>query len=408
MVRETRRESSLARTLARRLRASRLELTRRWLERIVQRASIPPRDVFPTHELLDHVPILIDGIADYLENPGDDVRDDMLVVSKAKELGALRHAQGFGAREILEEYETLGGILFTFLSRDVDEVPNDAEKGELLECAHRLFRAISVVQQTTTMHYLRLADERVDEREGRLVAFNRAVSHEIRNRIGSALSASDTLINVPTLTSEQRTKFLGIVSRNLRSMHGTVENLLALSRLEHNVGLQRTATLREAVQEAERQVREGAEAACVELRIAADLPDVHINAAAVELCLTNYLANAIKYCDARKPLRFVEVSAAVEQWSEDVRELVVRVRDNGLGVPEAKRDRLFQRFFRAHESDTGAQGMGLGLAIVRETAESLGGRAWAEFPEEGCVFAFALPLTVAVPFSLPLPLPRSR
>ena len=57
------------------------------------------------------------------------------------------------------------------------------------------------------------------------------------------------------------------------------------------------------------------------------------------------------------------------------------------------RRNLFTRFYRAHaETITGTEGSGLGLSIVRETAESLGGRAWAEFPASGeSVFAFSLP-----------------
>jgi two-component system sensor histidine kinase VicK len=74
-------------------------------------------------------------------------------------------------------------------------------------------------------------------------------------------------------------------------------------------------------------------------------------------------------------------------------ELIVRVRDNGMGVAPAARERLFEQFYRAHSDTlTEAEGTGLGLSIVRETAESLGGRAWAEFPAEGgTVFAFCLP-----------------
>jgi signal transduction histidine kinase len=74
---------------------------------------------------------------------------------------------------------------------------------------------------------------------------------------------------------------------------------------------------------------------------------------------------------------------------------VIRVCDNGLGVPADKRQKLFGEFFRAHDDTiTDADGTGLGLSIVRETVESAGGRAWAEFPdglEAGSIFAFALP-----------------
>ena len=73
--------------------------------------------------------------------------------------------------------------------------------------------------------------------------------------------------------------------------------------------------------------------------------------------------------------------------------MLFRSRDNGLGVPPDARASLFERFFRAHaDTVTGTEGSGLGLNIVRETVTSLGGRAWAEFPESGeTVFAFCLP-----------------
>jgi signal transduction histidine kinase len=119
---------------------------------------------------------------------------------------------------------------------------------------------------------------------------------------------------------------------------------------------------------------------------------VDVNAAAVELCLTNLVANAIKYADPAKDERWVEVAAHVDGASGS-NEVIVRVRDNGIGVPENQRDELFTRFFRAHEhSARHVEGTGLGLSIVRETVRALGGRVWAEFPPEGgASFAFALP-----------------
>jgi signal transduction histidine kinase len=73
-------------------------------------------------------------------------------------------------------------------------------------------------------------------------------------------------------------------------------------------------------------------------------------------------------------------------------ELIIRVKDNGLGVPADARPKLFEQFFRAHTATVPAEGTGLGLNIVQDTMESLGGRAWAEFPDEGgSVFAISFP-----------------
>jgi signal transduction histidine kinase len=143
------------------------------------------------------------------------------------------------------------------------------------------------------------------------------------------------------------------------------------------------------VAEVFRQLRELARARQVRLRTVGELPMVEVNAAAVELCLSNYLSNAIKYSDPSQKERWAEVEAHVAGS-----ELLVRVRDNGVGVPAERRARLFERFYRAHEGMTGVEGTGLGLNLVRETIESLGGRAWAEFDQDcGAVFAFGLPCT---------------
>jgi signal transduction histidine kinase len=381
----------LAGILAARLREARTELTARWLERISARVSTEPNRVFPSNELLDHVPLLIDGIADYLEDPTAEIGSDTPVIGKAVELGALRHEQGFDAYEILKEYEILGGILFAYLARVADEVEEPCENGELLVCGHRVFRAVSIIQETTTGHFLRLADEQVAEREDRLRAFNRTVSHEIKNQIGTILGASEVLHEVgETLAASERMKFVEIISNNARMMRGTIENLVALSRLQKDPRQHRHVRLPEAAAESVRQLRERAQSARVEVKIA-ELPDVEVNAAAVELALNNLISNAIKYSDKAKETRWVQIEGTVEKCDADSK-LVIRVRDNGLGVPVHLREQLFQRFFRAHETVTRAEGTGLGLSIVRDTIKAVGGDAWAEFSDDGSVFAFSLPL----------------
>ena len=380
----------LAGVLAGRLRDARRELATRWLERIADRVSIDKNTIFPTDELLDHIPLLIDGIANYLEDPASEVGADTPVVAKAMELGALRHAQGFDVYQILKEYEILGGILFTFLANAADEIPEPCAKSELLFCGQRLFKAVTLIQQATTMHYLRLADERVAEREERLRAFNRSVSHEIKNQIGAVLGASGTLLEIGDPAPDMLKQFVGIIAKNARTMRQTIENLVALSRTDTDARQHRHVLLPDAAREAMRQLRETAEEAGVRMECG-EMPAIEVNAAAVELCLVNYLSNAIKYADPKQNDRIVEISGAIER-GPGCREIVVRVRDNGIGVPPDGRDQLFRRFFRAHDMTvTQTEGTGLGLSIVAETAVSLGGRAWAEFGEPGSVFAFSLP-----------------
>ena len=377
--------------LARRLRAASTELTHRWLDRIAQRVAIDANRVFPTEELLDHMPLLIDGIADHLEDRSNAIGADSAVVAKAMELGALRHTQGFDAYQVLKEYEILGGILFTYLAGTVEEIPLDCSRAELFACAHRVYHAIALVQQATTTEYLRRVTEKLSERDTRLRSFHRTLAHELRNRIGAAAGAAELLESVELADAERRA-MSGVVARNVGSMRTTLEHLLELSRVDtSDVRQQRHVRLPRVAAEAARQLRDLARAHGVEVRLA-PLPDVDVNAAAVELCLTNFIANGVKYSDPAKPSRWVEVSGELATDSEGRPEIVVHVRDNGLGVPPDQRAWLFGLFFREHEhSAQYVEGTGLGLSIVLETVRALGGRAWAAFPEVGTEFVFALP-----------------
>lgn len=382
--------------LARELRDAREALVKQWLERIVDRTAVHEEDIFPTEQLLDHVPLLVDGIATYLENPADEITADIPVVAKAMELGELRHSQGFEAHQILKEYEILGGILFHFLAVVSGRLDRPCDPEELMGCAQRLFRAVAVIQEMTTTHFLRLADQRVREREQRLESFNRALSHEFKNRIGAVRGASEMLReDWIGEDAAQRERFTGIIARNVEGMQATLEDLLELSRMASAAGESRNVLLPEAAAEVARQLRDFAEARGVEVRLAPDLPRVEVPAAALELCLSNYLSNAVKYRDPNKAEQWVEVQGSIERGGGEAGEcrVTVRVCDNGLGVPEEVQPRLFERFFRAHDDTvTGEEGTGLGLAIVRDTMEGIGGRAWAEFDGgDHTVFALAFP-----------------
>ena len=382
----------LAKVLADRMRESSHDLTLRWLDRISARVSLDPNRIFPTDALLDHVPLLILGIADYIENPQKVILAEIPVIAKAMELGELRFSQGFDEYQLLKEYEIFGGVLFSFLSRIADGIDEPCSRGELLACAHRLFLAVALIQQATLTHYLSLVKERLSEREQRLRAFNRALSHELRNLIGTIGGAAE-ILELGNTSEEERRTMISVVVRNSASMKVALENLVELSRLDEDARRSRHVQLPKAAAEVARQLRESARGRGVEIRLAGDLPAVDVSAAAFELCLSNLIANAIKYSDPRKEKRWVEVSATVRRRGDSADlETVVEVRDNGLGVPPDKRSRLFQRFFRAHEdSAAGIDGTGLGLSIVRETIASMGGRTWAEFPDEGTVFCFSMP-----------------
>ena len=385
-------KTPLASVLAAGLRESRLQLTGRWLERLVARVDLAPNRVFPTDDLLDHMPLLIVGVADHLEHAGQPILADSGVVDRAMELGGMRHFQGFDEYEVLKEFEILGGILFNFLTDVVRANPNGYAPDEVLACSSRVFDAVALIQQAAVAHYVRLMKARISEREERLRGFNRALTHEFRNRIGAALGAGQVL-DLPSLNDADRSKLTRVIVSNMDSMRIVLDNLLELTDVHFEARQQRHVKLPEVVREAVRHLRAMATARDVTIEIPAEMPDVEVPAAAVELCLTNFIANAIKYADPAEPKRWVRLSSRVTS-DDDGRpcEVTVDVGDNGIGVPEEERDRLFERLFRAaNAASSGAEGTGLGLSIVRETIEALGGRVSADFVGKGSVFSFSLP-----------------
>jgi signal transduction histidine kinase len=400
----------LAPALAARMRDAREALAARWLERIAARVTLDPSRVFPTDELLDHVPLLVAGVADYVADPAQGLSADAAVLAHAMALGALRHAQGFDEYEIAKEFEIFGGVLFSFAARVVDELEGDCSRGELVTCMHRLYQAVTLVQQATTSRYLRELRSRLNDREARFRAFGRTLAHEVRTRVGAALGAA-SLLETVVLQDAERQRLAGVVLRNVGGLQETLDALLGLASVD-DARQQRHVRLPEAVAEVVRQLRDVAAARGVELRVSDALPDVEVHAAIVELCLRNLVSNAIKYADPDAVARWVEIRGGITERGAEAaapadvappdgpagsaagaeREVLVEVWDNGRGVPAEHRERVFDRYFRAHvDSAPAVEGTGLGLSLVREALETVGGRTWARFGDDLTVFAFTLP-----------------
>lgn len=129
-----------------------------------------------------------------------------------------------------------------------------------------------------------------------------------------------------------------------------------------------------------------------EIRFLASSPILAVvDPARIEQILTNLLDNAIKYSPDGGSI-LVEVA-----WSGSTA-AQISVTDNGVGVPVAERQHMFDRFSRLH--DPSVQGLGLGLYISRRLVELHGGTLAAEFPPEGGTrIVVALPTTQSLPTS---------
>lgn len=176
-----------------------------------------------------------------------------------------------------------------------------------------------------------------------------------------------------------------------------VTNVLSFTRLERDSFTvdPRPGDLGEAVGGVVERMRPALEAGGVgvELELAPELPAVSFDRDALTHILQNLLDNAEKYTrDAEdRKIRVTLGRTAEEQTEPRPPMVLLGVADNGKGVPRELRKRLFRPFARGQHPDA-PEGLGLGLALVRELAEAQGGSVrYDDAPDGGAMFTLALP-----------------
>ena len=387
--------------IAGRLQASSKALAFRWLERLNDVLTIDRDRIFPTKDLLDHVPQLIDEIAAYVGAPEvGELAANSAVVAKARELGLLRYTQHASVHQLLREYHLLGSILETFVSEETIRLGLKSPPADVLAVAARISHALRVLQQTTIDTFIAEYADRIAAQHGRLESFNRLVSHELRQPLGTLQFSLRTLRTPVADDPGKRDRLLEVASANVQRLIDLTRRLEQIARLQHHDGdnpARQEVDLTALTKEVARQLREMAESRGVAIRVAEDLPVVVTDVARVELVLMNLISNAIKYSDAAKNSRFVEIF--VSGATDDGRTICVR--DNGIGVPSSDIPFIFESFFRAmpeKDAQLGIKGSGLGLAIVAECVEAIGGKiAVAAVEGDGTAFDFWIPAEVDPP-----------
>lgn len=360
-------ECRVAGPLAARLRDSRASLTLRWLERIAARVSLLESEVFPDQDLLDHVPVLIESMADYLESPGEGAGAER-VLAKSAELGQMRFEQGFSPYQILKEFEVLGGIVLSYLSRAADDLPIDCPPGEYMICAQRIHHTLAMIQQATAARYLALLETHASEREQRLRAMNAVLSGPLVQRLDDAVAASRELEKLAAGAGATNPHEL---RARLERVGAAVDQLRMLSRVTPSSRRQRNVPLKAAAAESIRTLRETARERGVLIRVPEPLPEMEVNAGAVELALLVFLTTLLRHGEPAGDDRWIEVRATAETQADQSIVRVV-VCDMGAILPEEARDALLNP--RVGDGDGDEPPLGVGLQIAREAIEGLGGR----------------------------------
>ncbi|HLZ10139.1 MAG TPA: ATP-binding protein [Chloroflexota bacterium] len=231
------------------------------------------------------------------------------------------------------------------------------------------------------------AFKRVDQLKSELLS---TVSHELRTPLSSIKGYASSLLREDIKwEDETRREFLMVIDEESDRLTALIEDLLQMSEIEAGVLRvdRQPVKISRLAQKIVKKLRTQTRDHQVSVNVVADVPETLADPRRIEQVLHNLIGNALKYSQDGSP-----VQVRVERRGADV---LVSVRDQGIGIPLEHLDHVFDRFYRVDGTlarQTG--GSGLGLAICRGLVEAHGGKIWVESQlTKGSTFFFTIPLT---------------
>jgi len=224
-------------------------------------------------------------------------------------------------------------------------------------------------------------------------SFLNAVTHELKTPITSIRLYLETL-QQREVDEAQRREFYQVMLEDTQRLMGTVDQVLRAARV-----VQKNAVLNKSEVEVGPLVQDAVELARSRHHLSPEAmaweldgkPAEHLSVAGdrdeLSTALSNVLDNAVKYSQKDTRIR-------VEVVTPDLQKVLIKVHDNGVGIPRGELKRVFKRFYRVlTPGSTQVKGSGLGLFIVRAIARRHGGSAYAESegPGKGTAVTIELP-----------------
>ena len=219
-----------------------------------------------------------------------------------------------------------------------------------------------------------------------LEAFAYSVSHDLRAPLRHMAGYTELLQKKISSALDEKSKhYIMMMLESAKRMGNLIDDLLAFSRIGRTETQKTLVSLAQLVREALTEVRQDTEGRNIAWKIGA-LPDFYGDRSMLRLVLINLISNAIKFTRTR-PRAEIEIGCA--DGNKD--DLVVFVRDNGVGFDMKYVNKLFGVFQRLHPSDA-FEGTGIGLATVQRIIHRHGGKVWAEGAvDSGATFYFSAP-----------------
>jgi signal transduction histidine kinase len=219
-----------------------------------------------------------------------------------------------------------------------------------------------------------------------LEAFAYSVSHDLRAPIRHISGFTELLQkNAASDLDDKSRRHVALILESAKRMGNLIDDLLAFSRIGRKEAHTTMVSLQQLVQEAQTEVTQETDGRTINWKIG-KLPACHGDRSMLRLALVNLVSNAVKFTRTR-PQAAIEIAST----NHDPDEIVVCIRDNGVGFDMKYVNKLFGVFQRLHGPEA-FEGTGIGLATVQRIVHRHGGRVWAEgLVDGGATFYFSLP-----------------
>jgi PAS domain S-box-containing protein len=225
----------------------------------------------------------------------------------------------------------------------------------------------------------------IESRNKELDDFTYVVSHDLKEPLISIEGYSKILLKeYQVQLGEEGRDFLETVVHSSTRLKSLIDDLLALSRIGRSGESFQNVSLKLIVEEVLRELQFTLEERRVKVHLG-ELPTVPCDATQIGIVFRNLITNAVKFNDKNDP--FVTIASQLTDH-----EVIVSVRDNGIGIDGRYFEKIFMIFQRLHRNEE-YRGTGAGLTIVKKIVENHGGRIWLESEVgKGSTFFFTIPV----------------
>lgn len=218
--------------------------------------------------------------------------------------------------------------------------------------------------------------------------FVSTVSHDLRSPLTAILGYVELLERVGTLNDTQK-EFTYRVQASVQNITNLVDDLLNLGRIEAGFDSRKEPLKLDTLMEFTIdgfQKSLAAKQQTITTDIQADLPQVFGSPVQLRQVISNILTNACKYSP--------DNSTIAVSLHQEKNQIIMRVKDEGYGIPAIDIPHIFEKFYRAGNISSDTPGTGLGLAIVKTIIDSHNGRIWVDSViGEGSTFTIVLPVS---------------